>query len=1111
MVQVRVLGPVSVIAADGREFAVIGPRLRSLLALLALRAGTTVPTGLLIDGIWDGDPPARVENALQALVSRLRAAVGSHRVVKDGTGYLLAVEPDAVDACRFDRLLGEARRLGSAGRHEPALRAVDLALAQWRSDALAGVVDSADMRSTVTELTERRLAAIELRADLLLTLGRAGEALPELAQHCTAHPFRETLAARRITALAAAGRKSEAFDVYRHTAELVRRELGAESGPALQAALTSIDAGAAVESDHPPHPTPAGPRQIEPDSQLIQQDSARSVLESAVGSPESSAGAPLARGRGVPRRWTSFVDRGHDLDQLTRTLRDSALVTLTGTGGVGKTRLATELAAVQSDWPDGCVFADLAGIAPQREDDASTPTAVPAVLLSALGIGGSSDDADWRAVLHRSVGHGRMLVILDNCEHVIDAAAELAAFLLCHFPLLTVLATSREPLGVDGENLYPVRALAVPEPGASVEVAAEAAAVQLFVDRARAVRPDFRLTDSECADIVSIVCCLDGLPLAIELAAARLHALPVRHLADRLPHRFRLLDSLGRNVSARHRTLHAVVSWSWNLLTGAEVELARRLAVFADGATLDAILAVCGGEDTADTLTALVAKSLVEFDGARYRMVETIRAYAASELDAAGESRRLADAHADHFLALVRDAAPRLLDARQQQATRLLTIEHANCLAALEWAVRTGDGECAVGLYGGLIWHWLLCGLRGEALAWQPRVLALFGAGPPPGRAADFLAVRYAHQLPAYHEPLWWGQIPDRSGEFDELVRTAMGESRPPHPIFVLLLALRDRHRGAGELLNQCLTADDTWLRGNALVLRALDEIGGDTESFERCVADLEAAISMLESLGEPRGVSRALLHLAHHRIESAGLAAGAPLIARAAELLTPGLGAEEVVGVLRRAAQLHLRENDVDGGAAYLASARRWVDTQVPDGTAQWLRVAEADLALRQGEPGTAIELYGRLFGDDGPLRGADRSPAAALATDEILGRTHYAIALVGTGRIGVATRQLEIARDLAATAAPRLLPVVAVGCALAALAIGAPEPAARLLGAIDQVTGRITNGNPGPDVRQAYALARKAMGQQRFLSALNEGRRTPCDQVSVLFEQALYQRAVS
>ncbi|RMI33218.1 AfsR/SARP family transcriptional regulator [Nocardia stercoris] len=723
VVQVRVLGPVSVLAADGRELAISGPRLRTLLALLALRAGAVVPTGPLIDGIWDADPPANVENAVQALVSRLRVAVGVDRVVKVGAGYLLAVEPEAVDVCRFERLVEQARRLSAAGRREPATRALDRALAHWRSDALVGVVDSAAMRSTVTALTEQRLAAIELRADLLSALGRADEALPDLAQYCVAHPFRETLAARRITALVASGRESEAFDVYRHTAELMRRELGVAPGPALRAALASIDA--AADAELPAAPATSEPSRLPRDSTGTHCDSAWSGPEPAI-EPAAPA-APRGGEQGVPRRETSLVDRERDLDRLTRLLRCSALVTLTGTGGVGKTRLATELAVTQPDWPDGCVFAELAAIAPRRAGDASTRSAVPAAVLSALGLVGAGDGGDWCAALHRAIGTGRMLVVLDNCEHVIDDAAEFAAFLLRHFPALTVLATSREPLGIEGEKLYPVGTLATPEPGASVAVAAESAAVRLFVDRARAVRPDFRLTDAECADVVAVVRCLSGLPLAIELAAARLNALPVRHLAERLPHRFRVLDSRSRNMSPRHRTLRAVVSWSWNLLGDSEVELARRLAVFADGAGLDAIDAVCDG--TVQALTALVAKSLVEFDGARYRMVETIRAYAAAELEAAGESRRLAAAHADYFLALVRDAVPRLLDDRQ--TADLLTVEYTNCLAALEWAVDAGDGERALGLYSGLIWHWLLCGHRGEVLDWRPRVLSLLDVGPP--------------------------------------------------------------------------------------------------------------------------------------------------------------------------------------------------------------------------------------------------------------------------------------------------------------------------------------------------------------------------------------------
>ncbi|MET9951541.1 BTAD domain-containing putative transcriptional regulator, partial [Streptomyces sp. NPDC006339] len=583
-VRYSVLGPTRAHTSEGTAVAVGGPRVRALLAVLALRAGRAVPVGLLVDEVWGAEPPADPVAALQALVGRLRRAVGHERVLSTDGGYRLAAAPDDVDAHRFVRLAAEGTRELDAGRPGRAAELLGEALALWKGPVLADLPDRA---AEAARWEARRLDARRAALTAALALGEAAAVLPELDALCVDHPLDEPLHALRLRALRDAGRSAEALAAYDAVRRALADRLGADPSPELRALHAELLEAAA----HPAEKPGAGP---------------------AVGN--------------LRARLTSFVGREDDISALREDLRTTRLVTLLGPGGAGKTRLSQEAAeAVGGGWPDGVWLAELA---PVKDPETVTEAVLAAVGARETVLRGAGaeelrigEDPTGRLVDH--CADRRMLLLLDNCEHVVGAAAGLVEVLLARCPGLTVLATSREPLGVPGEVLRPVGPLPV-ETG-----------VRLFGERGAAVRPGFRAADDPEA-AAEIVRRLDGLPLAIELAAARLRMLTPRQIAERLDDRFRLLTSGARTVLPRQQTLRAVVDWSWELLDEAERAVLRRLAVFTGGCGLEAAEAVCGepgqGSEVLDLLGALVDKSLVVAApteaGMRYRLLETVAEYA---------------------------------------------------------------------------------------------------------------------------------------------------------------------------------------------------------------------------------------------------------------------------------------------------------------------------------------------------------------------------------------------------------------------------------------------------------------------------------------------------
>ncbi|MFI9637909.1 AfsR/SARP family transcriptional regulator [Nocardia sp. NPDC051929] len=1068
---VELLGPVRVVAADGRKASVGGPRVRALLGLLALEAGRVVPAARLVDGVWGENPPAGAGNALQTLASRLRAAAPG-TVRNDGGGYVLELTPEDVDVHRFGREVEAGRALLAAGEPEQAIACFDAALALWRGEPLIDAGESEALRVAALHLTEQRLEAVELRADAFRALGRGGEVLGELRTEVAAHPFRETLAARLVRALAAAGRTSEAIQQFQRTETLLLDELGTTPAEVLRSALAEIHTNA--------------PRNPAVDKPAIETASGSGPTGVTKASRTSGASAPL-----LPRRFTSFVGRGRDVEGVRRALREARLVTLSGTGGVGKTRLAAEtVGAHAEDWADGFAFVELAALERERPDRPAM-NAVGVAIANALAQFERPDElsTEWADVLERTLSGRRMLLVLDNCEHVVEATARLIHDLLQRLPLLRVLTTSREPIGVDGERLYPVRTLDLPEADSDIAAVTASPAVRLFIDRATAALPDFALSELNSADIRAIVRSLDGMPLAIELAAARLRSLPLPDLSARLTDRFRLLTNSTRHAVPRHRTLHAAVAWSWGLLTDAEATAARRFSIFAGGATLDAVTSVCG-PDAIDTVTSLVTKSLVDFDGQRYRMAETIRVYATAELTAAGDADEVARIHADCFSEFADAAAHGLRTTAQPDWLARLIAEHGNCETALRWALDVGDGERAVRLYSNLVWYWLLRGLHGDISERRREVLALIDDTPPPGGTGAYLACRYAEELPAYFTNIWWGQIRDDTGQFERLTRAALTEDRPPHPMFVLILALRDLLGDDDSLLTACTTSDDPWLRGNALIAKGFDELGGDHPA--RALPTLEAALTCLSAHGDARSHSRALISLASYRTRMLGLDSARPLIASALELLSADLGAGERMGVLLFAADMYLVGGDTEVAATYIDQAEALITPHIIPAPGRFLAATQAHLAHLRGDNDRAMELYRRMSEHplpDGPPP-AGRHDTVRFVNLAFVSTAHAA-ALVAAGRPDDALRELAMPRDLAAQTSAALLAEVGIGYALVALAKDAPDQAARILGATDRINRRAGVIRIGPFRRRALDQAEEALGPVRLGAEFLAGAR--------------------
>ena len=647
----RILGELEVIGEDG-PIELKAAKQRALLGILLLRANEVVSADSLIDRLWSERPPASAPKLVQVYVSQLRRALGDGRIVTRAPGYVLTVEPDELDSARFERLLAEGRAALAEGNATRARRSIGAALELWRGPALADLAFEEFARTDAERLEELRLAALEERIESDLSLGRHDQLVPELGALVDRYPLRERLWRQTMLALYRSGRQAEALECFARARRTLDDELGLEPGEELrqlQAAILRQDDELALE------PT----------------DSRRTNVPAPV--------APL-------------LGRETELADLLGLLRDSdvRLVTLTGVGGCGKTRLALEAArAVVEEFANGVFLIELAPL--------NSADVVPAAIATVLTIPPAAGERS-AATVARRLGKEELLLVLDNAEHL-PAVGPLLHDLLEAVPRLKLLVTSRTVLHLSGEHVRRVTPLR-PEP-----------AVELFLELARAADPQSAPSVEDASLVAEICARLDHLPLAIELAAPRIRTLSLLSLHERLAHRLPLLTGGSRNLPARQQTLRDTIDWSYDLLDDSAQLLLARLGVFAGGFTLESAERVCAEgltQPVLDGLTALLDASLVRqrSRAGRFELLETIREYAVERLDALDEVAAIRRRHAEEVLRIA-ESANLNIESEGEMRHELVIVELDNIRAALDWAFAAAEFELALEIAAALENYWV--------------------------------------------------------------------------------------------------------------------------------------------------------------------------------------------------------------------------------------------------------------------------------------------------------------------------------------------------------------------------------------------------------------------
>ncbi|GIG87987.1 BTAD domain-containing putative transcriptional regulator [Plantactinospora endophytica] len=1022
-----VLGPLTVSTTAGATVDIPEAKVRALLADLLVHAGRPVSVDRLVHDLWGDRLPGNPAGALQTKVSRLRRALAQAEpgaealVVSRPPGYLLRIDPGALDADRFVELTTTAY-----ATVDPRARAELLheALALCRGDAFADLVDAEFVRTAAGRLAEQRLAAIEALAETRLELGEHHALIGELGELVARHPLRERLRAVQLRALYRAGRRAEALAGYAELRKHLADELGVDPGPELTSLHQAI---------------------LEHDAALETSLPARTRVS---GEPPAPPSTPL----------TDLIGRSTAVTAVRELLAVNRLVTLTGPNGVGKTRLAEETAGQLVDaYPDGVRYVSLAGSTGAAEQ-----------LSAALEV-----REDGAVTLAEALRTRRLLLLLDNCEHVVDSTADIVHRLLATAPGLRILATSREPLGLAGETVWTVPPLT------------QSDAERLFAERVAANVPGFVVGADNAEDVATICRRLDRLPLALELAATRVRALGVPELSARLDDRFRLLANGHRGVPPRQRSLRAVIDWSWDLLDDGERMVLRRLAVHADGCTLDAAEAVCGREqDALAPLIRLVDHSLVTVgDGPRYRLPESVAAYALERLAEAGESEITQLRHHAYYTALAERADAELRGPGQQRWLTRLDQETANLRVALDRAVHRQSPADATRLALALVWYWFLRGRLGEARRSLAEVLAVAADLPAHLRArvalwhAGFTLLAGADSDAVHGPP---GPVSD--GDTADPTGLARAEWFLGYALFtsggdlarseILVDGALTTFRTVGDRWGiaaaQSTRAKQALMRGDLAALRSSGEHGHCLfEELDDRWGRLHTSYPLAALAEITGGYQRAV------QIHQDGLrlAEELGLWTEAADRLT-GLGRIALLlGNVERAGELHRRAMDLAAEHGYRAGEIH----------------AEIGLALGARREGRFDAAEEHLLAVLDWHRTVEFGPGPAL----LLAELGFLAELRGDGHTALARHRegLVVARS---GGDPRALALAFEGLAGARSLAGQPVAAARLLGAAARI--RESTGAPMPeaerfDVDRITARTLAALGEASFTAEFEAG----------------------
>ncbi|MDN5858983.1 MAG: winged helix-turn-helix domain-containing protein [Pseudonocardia sp.] len=993
----RVLGSLEVLV-DGHRIDISSRKQRMLLCALAVTPGRPVSTDALVALLWGDEPPASVEVTLRSLASRLRRALGPVGGVLQGGdgGYLLRVDPERIDAFRFERQVASGRASLAAGRSHDAAVALRSALGMFRGPVLVEIADQQSMHPIAHRFEELGAAATEDLVEAELAAGAAGAAVELLNPHLARYALRERPWGQLMLALYRLGRQADALATYRRLRDTLREELGVEPNPDL--------------------------RRLE--RQILRQDPDLDLL------PAPGTRPPIAgSSHNLPAALTPLVGRATELAELAEELARTRLLTLTGVGGVGKTRLALRLASdVLDGFPDGVRLVEL-GPLDAATGDAERDAAVGAEVAAALGVPTPGRaDADALAVrLRDHLEDRRTLLVLDNCEHVVSATARLVAWVLRACPQVRVLATSREPLGVPGEVVWAVPPLALPPVGPDGSSAPDHAAlagfdaIALFCQRARAAQVGFGLTAENAVAVEHICRHLDGIPLAIELAAARMRALGAQQVAARLRDRFALLTAGDRTALPRQQTLLATMDWSYQLLTADEQAALRSLTVFPATFDLDAAEAVVGGG--VDLVLRLVDKSMVvarrRRGEVRYGLLETVRAYGTQRCAGASDTAAARRRHREHFVELAaaerRSTSPNWDSA---QWHRRAASDEDNFRVAIAWALADGDIDAALLMLSGLLPYWMWAG-RAEALVWLEEALAMGPGRDDVARCEATTGLAVLHTWWELGEPAHSAELFLRGRELAERADDDRCRFRVRY-FHAEFLLLRGDRAAAMEVFADARRVTDAagdvgWCH-HSLGWIAMGD--GDRVTAR---AEFERAVEL--SQGSDLLVPHALAALApltaadgDHR-RAADLAAAAVVAAERFEL--PGV----LVMVLVRAAQTRLLCGEIPAVQATLADLFDLLHTL---GTRQFRAEAcelAAVLAQRSGAPGRAA----RYFGAVDAIRAARAEDRGAVNVLGPLSATCRERARAELGERGFATAATAgaavAARDLVAEVRAELL----------------------------------------------------------------------------------------